>query len=115
MGNHNYRKLCTTQGLTGDRNSASITINGSSINGSLDDHDVWMGVHFSDFGWDWTDGLTDRWGSGDSTSYFVASDVVYRIDGLVTISKILDLKYQTRTVWDHWDGCRACCGNRMGC
>ena len=67
-------------------NSASISINGTSINGSLDDHDVQMGGStFSDFvDVDWTDGLTDRWERrvGTQRVIFEASDVVYRIDGL---------------------------------
>ncbi len=67
-------------------NSASISINGTLINGSLDDHDVRMGGSTSsDFmDVDWTDGLTDRWERrvGTQQVIFEASDVVYRIDGL---------------------------------
>ena len=67
-------------------NSASISINGTSINGSLDDHDVRMGGSTSsDFvDVDWTDGLTDRWERrvGTQQVIFEASDVVYRVDGL---------------------------------
>ena len=77
---HNAGPILATE------NSASITINDSSINGSLDDHDVRMGGStFSDFSdVDWTDGLTDRWERrvGTQQVTFVASDVVYRIDGL---------------------------------
>lgn len=67
-------------------NSASISINGTLIDGSLDDHDVRMGGSTSsDFvNVDWTDGLTDRWERrvGTQQVIFEASDVVYRVDGL---------------------------------
>ena len=67
-------------------NSASISIIGAVINGSLDDHDVRMGGSTSsDFvDVDWTDGLTDRWERrvGTQQVIFEASDVIYRVDGL---------------------------------
>ena len=66
--------------------SASISINGTLISGSLDDHDVQMGGSTSsDFvDVNWTDGLTDRWERRVGTQQVIleASDVVYRIEGL---------------------------------